>query len=128
MPDEVTVDRMYFGCGPSDTGHYFWKPDEVRYHVSTHTMLMLCPWGYEVDGTLQPARRTEGRCLLHRRGGWTALAWWDCSMDTRPGSCSAFLMRGEHDFDAMVAAFKESFPWAHARMKFALVPEEDGRD
>jgi len=120
------IDRLYYGCGPADTGHYFWLPDSYRgKYANSHDKLAACPWGYSVDGGLQSQGACrQGRCALHRKDGWTALAWWDQSMDTRPGSCSTFCMLGEHDFDVMVAAFRESFPWAAQRMGFELVLAE----
>ncbi len=117
-------DRWYFGVGERESGHYWRTVTE-----SWRTQLLdeaseRNPWGYLCDGRLQPQgkqRNAEGPCVLHRKDGWTAIAWWDRSgPDKRPGCCSAFGMRGDHDFDAMVTAFRESFPWAASRMGFEL--------
>lgn len=116
-------DRFYFGCGAHNIGHYFWLPSQ-SFAVSSFDMETAQPWGFKVDGSLQPQHSLvdeQGPCALHRKDGWTAIAWWDRTMDKRGASCSVFAMRGEHSFDAMVAAFRESFPWAAQRMGFELV-------
>jgi hypothetical protein len=126
-------DRFYFGCGPDDIGHYFWQPGPYRHGDRMLHEGRGQPWSFTVDGGMQPlttgvrrsaagsADQVEGACALHRKDGWTAIAWWDRSKDRRGNSCSVYAQRGEHDFAAMVAAFRESFPWAAKRMGFELV-------
>lgn len=110
---------IYFGCwgGP---GHYPWGPGQRSLPLST---LERLPWGYGVDSGLCPKKdETQGRALLHHKGGWTALAFWDRSVDTRPGSNSAFLADGDFNFDAMVEKAKASFPQVWERFPFEVVP------
>jgi hypothetical protein len=63
-------------------------------------------------GQLAPkdAQQRERRARLHHIDGWTVVAWWDRSVDQRRGSNSALLMRGTHDFHAVLLAAGESFP------------------
>jgi len=126
-------DRLFFGVGTREMGHCWWLPGPLPRSagplVNGDYTVGHCPFNFEVDGRLQPGgdlRNVEGQCLLHLRAGWTAIAWWDRSgPDKRPGCCSAFVMRGEHSFDEMVAAFAQSFPWAYKRLTFALVLAEE---
>ena len=117
------IDRFYFGVDTRQAGHYWWLPG-ARENQLRCGFDYPPPWGATVDGRLQPHGRLEneqGPCALHHKDGWTAIAWWDRSgPDKRPGCCSVYAQRGEHDFDAMVAAFRASFPWAAQRMGFDL--------
>lgn len=55
--------------------------------------------------------RPQGEYLLHRRGGFTLMAWWDrCQGDERGGCNSVFLLEGEHDGAAMRLALERYFP------------------
>jgi hypothetical protein len=72
----------------------------------------------------------EGWARLHRLNGWTALAFWDRSCDTRGGSNSALIARGEHTAAEMVELFRRAFPavWERITRRFQLVlPIEEGR-
>lgn len=99
----------YFGC-LGFTGHHF-------YEVSSRGALLMpstygSPWGYKVDGGLQPAepRFRQGDAALHEKDGWTCLAWWDMTVDPRQASCSALVAEGSHGLDAMLALLGEHFP------------------
>lgn len=64
----------------------------------------------------------QGEYLRHRRGGFTLIAWWDrCQGDTRPGCNSTFLLEGDHDEAAMLAALAEHFPHVLANLQRAGV-------
>ena len=102
---------LYFGCW-RDVGHYIWTPDRGRSLDCGQT-----PWGYSVDGKLQKRGgkvcRGEGipdDAMLHHEDGWTAFAFWDRTVDRRPGSCSVFLATGEHSREGMLNIARETFP------------------
>lgn len=92
------------------------------------------PWqDFEIDGVLQPGcpdpqdrlrRRTrpmvEGEALLHQKCGWTALSFWDSSVDTRPGCSSTYLAEGIFTFDQMVEKAKAKFGERWNRMRFEI--------
>lgn len=133
---------MFFGCIDM-AGHYLYETKKydgqpihqlVRYPGNN-------PWGMEVDQGLCPgfidprtkkidsyrSKQTEGIAKLHRKDGWTAIAWWDRCGDTRPGSNSVFMAEGEHDFASMLTLFKQKFPVIAAtrEQKFKIVEAED---
>ena len=64
--------------------------------------------------------QAEGKAALHYKGGWTALAFWDRSVDSRPGSNSVFLAEGTHQFEDMVVLAQQSFPSIMQRFKFKI--------
>lgn len=123
----------YFGCR-DHAGHCLYDAaggtmvQSVRYPGNN-------PWGLEIDGGLCPGGRDhrsadgveqpEGRALIHRKDGWTALAFWDRSLDPRPNSCSVFLVEGTHDFASMLTLAKRYFPMVVARFKFQITPAVD---
>ncbi len=93
----------YFGC-VEQAGHYMHTPD-LRHDWE---FMRTNPWGNKIDGGLVPKR--EGRFAITRKDGWTALAFVDNTVDSRPGSNSAFLAEGDFDLDQMLAIAKEQFP------------------
>lgn len=127
---------LYFGCVVDRWqvhGHHLFAAkasgdttvETIRYRGNN-------PWGDEIDGGLCPGGRDhrgvegveqiEGRALIHRKAGWTALAFWDRSADIRPNSCSVFMAEGDHDFAGMVRIAETAFPSVIARFKFQIVP------
>lgn len=106
----------YFGCW-EEPGHYL--VDERMRSVPWE----LCPVGYEIDtGFCPKGPEIEGKALLHFVNGWTILAFWDRSVDTRGKCNSAFLWEGKHEFDEMLAESKKKFPGVFAWFKFEVVP------
>jgi len=126
----TTTPRMYY-FGPWDQpGHYLhdesgrvlWREEEIG-----------LPWtGGQIDGRLQPgcvpggssyARRgpeVEGDALLHRKAGWTAISFWDRSVDTRGACNSTYMAEGEFTFEQMVEMAKARFAVRWNRMKFEV--------
>jgi hypothetical protein len=108
----------YFGC-IHEAGHFLWEPPSHGARKEATT-----PWGRNPDGTLCP-KRGEGGALLHHKDGWTAIAFVDYSVDTRPGSNSAFLAEGIFTFDEMKQLAAQHFPevWQRFRNMIHLVVE-----
>lgn len=100
----VNVKAYYFGC-IGQAGHYMHDENLQR----AHDFLKTNPWGYSVDGTLCPSIDSQS-LGIHWKDDWTALAFWDRSVDSRPGSNSVFLIEGTHGFDKMKKFIVEKFP------------------
>lgn len=118
---------FYFGCWDA-IGHCLWTPKGTS--VSTSET----PWGNAVDGGLCPGKRDrrgevapadqrEGHAALHHRDGWTALAFWDRSVDKRPNSNSAFLAEGTLMLPEMMTLAWASFPRIMDQFEVALYVE-----
>ena len=74
---------LYFGCHV-DSGHFLWRANGVREHRHGH------PFG-QFDGTLcLPRAVGQHVASLSRLGfaGYSVLAFWDYTIDKRPGSNS----------------------------------------
>lgn len=113
----------YFGCWERH-GHY----------LRDHTGKMLSysnndlPWD-QIDGVLCPNDTQEqGVVKIHHAKGWTAAAFWDYSIDKRPGSNSVLFVEDLLDITTVISEFKETFPHIYKRFDFELVewliPEE----
>lgn len=110
----------YWGCiSGIEKGHYLWRPG-MRY-ASREIGELPEGWQGFLDGGLCPKeQQIEGQALLHHLDGWTALAFWDRSMDTRPGSNSLFLAQGTFEFEQMLMIAEIHFPVIKSRFKFSI--------
>lgn len=110
----------YFGC-VNRAGHYFW---DVNLHKARGTRGVYKPDGLpweHVDGKLVDEGRPQGEAWLHHKGGWTALAFNDRTVDSRPGSNSAFFFGWEMDFDTTLVTAERVFPVIMERLANAGV-------
>jgi hypothetical protein len=110
----------YFGRWKQD-GHYLWSNDG---HYFSRTEI---PWTLaELDGSLQPRPEIVGHARLHHRMGWTALAIWDRSGDSRPGSTSVFMFEGKLNYQETLQAIQQAFPDLWKRMNTVIVLDHGG--
>lgn len=126
------VECYYFGCiGQRGSGHHMRGRgvgifDRERLIISALGGIdggSLC-WNGPPPGKHSYASErdeTEGLALLTRRGGWTAIAFWDRSGDQRPASNSAFIARGDLTFEQVVRAARHQWPQVWARFTFDVV-------
>ena len=96
----------YFGCF-DEVGHYLYYPDGRSVYERDAT-----PWSWPaIDGSLAPeGQQVQGLALLHKKDGWTAIAFWDRTFDSRGNSNSAFLAEGDFTFEEMLELAKKYFP------------------
>lgn len=128
MSIETPLRIFYFGCW-GGTGHFLWTRDALSAERVRH------PWGVGrrgLDGALAPGFRDprrgevapedqhQGAAALVHRDGWTALAFWDRSVDHRAGSNSVFLAPGTLTADEMIKLARETFPSVWARFMFPV--------
>lgn len=118
---------FYFGC-ISEDGHYLWlspdrcvapiKPDGSANPEAGVPEDIL----KDIDGDFVPERYKyrDGFAALRYVDEWTVLAFSDTSVDSRPGSNSAFLARGIKSFGDMVRSARRSWPSVWARFRFEL--------
>ena len=118
----------YHGVYPhGGCGHFFYnKQGQRRWN---HTQLV--PWNF-IDGVLAADDPKEfrrmpfqekypnGQAKIHHLDGWTALAFWDTSGDSRDGSNSVFFAKGTHDFVAMIKLSQENFSDIWDRISFRV--------
>ena len=107
---------LYYGCHKG-VGHYLHNSTGNR--ICEHEGL---PWHRaEIDGRLQPTGpQYQGRIAHHQRQGWTALAWWDRSVDGRGKSSSTVLINAEQDPEQALATAKAALPWLFERINYHL--------
>lgn len=123
----MSGDVFYHGC-IGESGHFLWVSD-VRYARSSD---LPSDWpkefgsgympGAALDATYCPKApkgtyvEPQGLAALHHVGGWTVLAAWDRTVDSRGRSNSVFVVRGEHNFGETCRLAAKAFPAVWARM------------
>ncbi len=129
--------RMFY-FGPWDrAGHYFF--DEHGRSVWGENLAGF-PFGHSsgkilVDGRLQPRgpkrypgstekgpELPQGVAALHHMEGWTALCFWDRSVDERGACNSNYFAEGTFTFNQMVEMAKTRFAYRWSKMNFQVVP------
>ena len=112
------MEVLYFGC-IKEAGHYLHNTKGKR-----SLDFSVVPWP-KIDGVLCPEYTIkEGASKLHHKDGWTALAFWDYSVDKRPGSNSVFFAEGIHGFEHMIQFGKDYFGQIMERFSFTIKREE----
>ena len=107
----------YYGCN-KESGHFLFRPDRI---TTTRLQDSGLPWEH-IDGTLCPQTTPQqGVAKIHHKQGWTAIAFWDKSIDSRTGSNSVFLAEGIHGFYHMIEFSKKHFPKIFNRFKFPII-------
>lgn len=99
----------YFGC-LQYIGHHLYDKRKYSRHVSELI---------ELDGLLCPKDTTPYRALLTRipHLEYTALAWWDHTVDRRGGSNSIiFAPSPSCSLESIRSAMSRWFPWVEARL------------
>lgn len=112
-----TPHLFYFGP-IKEPGHYLW---DIRGKMLWPSQ--IGPWTLgDLDGSVQPKgiNQSEGIALLHHKDGWTALAFWDRTVDTRMGSNSVYVADAVLSFEEIVALAKEQFKERWEQMKFEV--------
>lgn len=119
--DGAPIKVYFFGDGRPRTaqGGHFLYPADPRERKRG----VVLPWNHgfdkregvlHLDTGLAPGgpkgERTMGVAALHHKGGWTALAFWDCTGDTRGNSNSVVIAEGTHTFNDMKTLAANHFP------------------
>ena len=134
----------YFGP-IGEAGHFWWSSDTQR---ASYDGPPGHPWGFSVDGRLAPrvpplprnevgaydhqsreyhrsVEAPQGRAALLWVQGWTAVSFWDRSVDKRGASNSAFVIHESNlSFDLVMMRARADFPKRCAVMGFEVVMHE----
>lgn len=111
----------YFGCY-KDPGHYLFDVSMRR--VYKPKLPDDFPVNPDIlDAGLLPPKlpQVEGQIFLNHINGWTILSFWDRSIDKRPSSNSAFVIRGIHKADEAFRLADESFHDVVARCEYLTI-------
>ena len=118
--------RMYYFGPWGEPGHYLFDESGCWAHRAE----ALIPWNGKIDGVLQvnaekgysrkASEEPEGVALLHHKDGWTALSFWDRSVDTRGACNSTYFAEGTFTFEQMVEMAKTRFAPRWNTMKFQV--------
>lgn len=127
------MECYYFGCeSKAESGHYLFAPGMRS--VNTKALPRDWPFEYgELDGKYAAQGRRkdhEGIARLVHVRGWTVLAMWDRSADSRHNSNAAFAARGEREYAEMVGLAATHFPavWKRINDRKAVRPLDAVKD
>lgn len=96
-----------FGCRYGQAGHFWWPR---RMKGTAIGGPVGFPWE-RVDGALTPKDRArQGSAALHHLNGWTALAFHDYLIDSRPGSNTVIAVNAEVTAEDAIALALAHFP------------------
>jgi len=113
-----------FYFGPWDQAGHYLRGETVAKDLEERRALSRFqhtnPWGLSIDGGLCPKNGGQGYAVLHHKDGWTAMAFWDFTVDTRPGSNSTYLAEGTFTFEEMVEMAKRRFAYRWNKINFAV--------
>ena len=120
MTCPLTSTDYYFGCEAKDSVGHFLFAYEPGSSGKYPMRSVGRDYGFPpqtLDGKWCPQISSEPEYLANitHFGGWTIMAFWDRSGDSRPGSNSAFIMWGILSFDEAVARAKARFPKVWSR-------------
>ncbi len=120
-PDSLEV--LYFGC-KDVAGHYLYSKftPNMRYEST--------PWGKHLDGGLLANNfntTPTGKVSVSHKDGWTAIAFWDRSGDSRGGSNSVFLIASDVTGDQLLAMARVQWPeifdrWGRTGLELRIEP------
>lgn len=132
MDNEETIRTYYFGCWSRDHGHFLYTPDHRSAWDAEGMRYEMLPWGSKIDGGLCPrigrhGEAPQGQAQVTHTDGWTALAFWDRTCDSRGNSHSTFVFEGTYDFDAALVLARDYYPALFRRYTFQVVPYVDAR-
>lgn len=93
-----------------------------RYHLTrAWNDAALCPGPRERwTNTVWCEDQHEGLAALHHKDGWTALAWWDRSVDKRHNSNSVLIAEGTFTADEMLDMGRRHFPTVMGRFTYDI--------
>jgi len=125
-----TPRMFYFGAWDA-AGHYLFNERGLMMREHEHEAKDF-PWnvrGTDIDCELTPQRNNQhlGEALVHHKAGWTALAFWDRSVDRRPNSNSVFFAEGTFGLEEMVALARVRFAERWQKLGFDVVPYEEAK-
>lgn len=116
----------FFGC-IRQPGHYWWAPPHQNLKFRAPPEIGIPDAWERIDGNFVPegtSYNVEGHASLLYEDDWTLLAFWDRTIDKRPGSNAAFVARGTLSFDEICDLAKEHFAGVWARFHYSIIHVE----
>lgn len=110
---EVKSFPFYFGCkSPQYSGHYLFDHSGRQFPYSQR------PFSFGIDGTIlkeQNIPDVPGNACYTQKEGYSIVAFWDRSCDSRSGSNSAFIIYGDFTAQEVINEAKCHFSGVFSR-------------
>lgn len=117
---------FFFGCW-TNLGHHLFNTRAISVSADRAGLpwaepdMDQCPgWRKSKDVNFPEDQQIEGRAKLHHKDGWTALAWWDRSVDHRYGSNAGLYAQGTFTADEMIQLGQTYFPHVFVRFTYEI--------
>lgn len=108
LPTEI----LYYGT-IKKTATLFSKREYIEYHNT--------PWGWDLDELIKTdSTEPDGKLHVSKKDGWTAVAFWDRSVDVRPGAWSGFLVAKDWTAEQVLAEAHNQWPEVVGRKGWPL--------
>jgi hypothetical protein len=126
MTTSTETPVYYFGCW-DQAGHYLVDPSGRNVSqagpFTPSNLDVTFPPRMSKPGHSVSSRSVEDETIvvLEHWQGWTVLAMWDRSIDTRGASNAAFIAEGKHTHDEMWELARRYYPKIVARLKAAMM-------
>ena len=122
----MSIECYYFGVeSKTELGHHLYDVHGRRWH-SEPTKPFPIKISFLDMGLLGSGfPEVEGQSVHFWISGWTIVSFPDRSGDPRPGSNSAFVIRGKYNFGNAMACARNSFPKIFDRIKFPIILRAD---
>lgn len=121
MNREIKIGEVfYFGNWSSGiaSGHHL-HDTSGRCWTSPQTFM---PWSLaDLDNLLsRDSEQCEGKAIIKYKNGWSAVAFWDRSGDSRHGSSSVFISKGAWKFEQILEDARKFYPQIFKRFAFKI--------
>jgi hypothetical protein len=113
----------FFGCANRAVGHYLFEAWEGG-GVDTCRGWKVGPWE-ALDGKLVPEKirgqnQPQGQAYVTHKNGWTALSFWDRSVDKRHGSNFSLIVDKETGGEEILELARRRMPKVMERFAFEI--------
>ena len=119
------MEHYYFGCNTQAGHHLRTSMNGNLETLDYKKCAQLEFYTNNFDGAYPPHdTNMQGVVKVSRltlKKNWTIFAFWDYSIDSRPGSHSTFIFSGLHNYDECVDIIREHYPTVLKRID-TLVP------
>lgn len=118
------MNDYYFGCwSPEHIGHYLYNREGRLIRPRQADNLPIDPMALDAS-LLFGVLDVPGNAVVFRGRDYTILSFWDRSGDHRPGSNSAFILKGDLLLPSAIATAKAVFPQRWSLITFSLIEHQ----
>lgn len=122
IENQEKFEPLYYGCSNNNTGHYVFTAEGGNIYSLSHSeKTNNSNFLASNDAKLTPIDSyKQGRAIFHIYPTFTILAFWDNSVDSRPGSNSMFMLPPGTTSANAIDTARKIFSSVFQRFKFPV--------